>query len=214
MDKSKALNVLLKMKFMQRKEEAKRRALYESQQYDEIEDRLHERTTVVNGEFPSSSSAHFATLQEPIILDNSSFPRSGYQYARRLFTTNTETISKRLAEESHNISNDNIERCTSREKSESSIEAYNIWDEVENDPSAISIDSTGPKKCSVRNDTLDSVKNPESEAKHTTQSRGNIETKRFHPPNAINAPKLPKRLAEEMTRQKGTKRRRKDNPGA
>ncbi|CCW62489.1 unnamed protein product [Phytomonas sp. EM1] len=203
MDKSKAINVLRGMKFMQRKEEAKRRALYEIEQQNQIEQHLRELDAANEADLPSSAPS--ATLPPPIIIRNSPFPRSGYLMACRTFDFNPNEVVTPPVEEFHPRETP-IARSPPRARSESRGATEDLWEEDEEGKKEEEVDPSAPLWAPTPVATSNAA--PVQPARTETKREGGG---RFHPPNAINAPKLPKRLAKEMmARQGGSKRRRKD----
>ncbi|CAG9574516.1 conserved hypothetical protein [Leishmania major strain Friedlin] len=94
MDKAKTLEVLRGMKFMQRKEEAKRRAAFEVAQRDEIERQLLHPGTGSSGASGGVSDGGSSALRDrggggPVratVLYDDSFPTHAYSLSRRSFT--------------------------------------------------------------------------------------------------------------------------------
>ncbi|KAK7195743.1 hypothetical protein NESM_000504900 [Novymonas esmeraldas] len=90
MDKSKTLEVLRGMKFMQRKEEAKRRATFEVAQRAELEQQFVHAGSGGDdsGGVGASTSGprHVSGAARAIILYDDAFPMQGYGLSRRSFT--------------------------------------------------------------------------------------------------------------------------------
>ncbi|AYU79132.1 hypothetical protein, conserved [Leishmania donovani] len=94
MDKAKTLEMLRGMKFMQRKEEAKRRAAFEVAQRDEIERQLLHCGTGSSGASGGVSDGGSSALRDrgcdgpfrATVLYDDSFPTHAYSLSRRSFT--------------------------------------------------------------------------------------------------------------------------------
>ncbi|GET88888.1 hypothetical protein, conserved [Leishmania tarentolae] len=94
MDKAKTLEVLRGMKFMQRKEEAKRRAAFEVAQRDEIERHLLHPGGGSCGASGGHSDGGSSAVVHPggggparaTVLHDDSFPAHAYSLSRRRFT--------------------------------------------------------------------------------------------------------------------------------
>lgn len=91
MDKAKTLEVLRGMKFMQRKEEAKRRATFEVAQRDEIERQLlrpggDAGSAGATGSRRGLAAGTAAAPTRATVLYDDSFPAHAYSFSRRSFT--------------------------------------------------------------------------------------------------------------------------------
>ncbi|CAD2219936.1 hypothetical protein ADEAN_000745000 [Angomonas deanei] len=82
MDKAKNMEVLRSMKFMQRKEEAKKRAMYEVEQTKDIERRV----------LSAQQSNRKRQREGPIIIHENTFPTSMYGYSRMKFHSKVDDV--------------------------------------------------------------------------------------------------------------------------
>lgn len=218
MDKAKTLEVLRGMKFMQRKEEAKRRALFEAEQREEIESRLAGGSSDDHGGAPASSSEGFSHTAAschgrggdqagPTILYDLAFPTSAYALSRRVFhpaasTPGGDEVGRK---EATTDGNDGSAVATA---SSSSVHA-------DNTTSVNAADAGKASRKRARNKEDEEEEEDES-AEHDSESEGNEDSEdpsapaynsahgqassrgRFYVEGGIRAPKLPKRLERDM----------------
>ncbi|KEG12477.1 hypothetical protein DQ04_01681070 [Trypanosoma grayi] len=190
MDKAKTLEVLRGMKFMQRKEETKRRELFEVDQQKQLEKRLRAAAGAMDGDptvplshaQPAGKVSGFAT----IVYDNS-FPRESYNLARRsFFRKSSPPPSASVAA----TAEDAMGGSDLRAKRERDAENCGVGDqreeEEEEDASSDGCDDAGDDPTAV----------------------GGGSTRRFCV--RVNAPVLPKGLARQVANEREQKRRRQE----
>lgn len=193
MDKSKTLEVLRGMKFMQRKEEAKRRATFEVQQKEQVSRILdHHQAMKVDSENGMQRSATGPTF----LLDNS-FPIASYQLSRRSFAT--ADVKDTAAENDHDddLHQRKVEADALSKGSDGSDDD-NDW--ADEDPTSL---YGGAFHDATTGSTEQKITKEEKEMAETAGGE------RFTVDGAVRAPKLPRRLRETIENEKQAKRRRR-----
>lgn len=182
------------MKFMQRKEEAKRRALFEAEQREEVESRLGDTTS---HRLPS----HHPVSSGPTILVGSSFPRQSYALSYRSFCAK---------EEGQPTVGDLHPPEAAQEGAEEDAQQADHWLNdvtcVNGDGLDVGHDPTIPVDPSLVSSKSSKQTEQLSEATSLPPADGE---RRFYPQGAIRAPKLPKRLAHDVQIQQPMSKRRR-----
>ncbi|ESL11066.1 hypothetical protein TRSC58_01193 [Trypanosoma rangeli SC58] len=198
MDKSKTLEVLRGMKFMQRKEETKRRELFEIDQQKQLEEQLqvasgagHATRGVSIGQSPLARKWRSAT-----ILYDTGFPRESYSFARRSF----------------------VHKVSASEKVADSNTAAGATDDTSNgaepnrkEKSASYEPCQAEPHCGDAKDAHSTSSQEDETAEDPTVVCVSSGSKRF----CVNsrAPALPKGLAKQVAAEKRQKRRRQEEAG-
>ncbi|KPA79057.1 hypothetical protein ABB37_05590 [Leptomonas pyrrhocoris] len=219
MDKAKTLEVLRGMKFMQRKEEAKRRATFEVAQREEIEHHLHADST--SGTTAAPGKRRGGPARATVLYDDA-LPSNLYGLARRSFTdtlgepSDLETLrevgkddgvgtssSPTAAAGEHNNDIDGNAVDSGEEEvedlwgSEDASEGDDKKATVEEDPTAAPGRHLPRKKKSAAH-------------RHTNNaSKGGRHDGRFTVQAAVRAPKLPRRLEEAIAEEERQRKRRR-----
>ncbi|EKF39408.1 hypothetical protein MOQ_000367 [Trypanosoma cruzi marinkellei] len=199
MDKSKTLEMLSGMKFMQRKEETKRRQRLEMDQQKQLEEQLQAKSGARHGTNEMSIGSASPFIRKKVtatILYDSGFPRESYTLARRSFLRKVSSNSA-----STNVAEDAAvgpsgggggggcgegAKCAGNENSEAEPHSGDM-DDVHSGGSGDEDDAA--------------MYDP-------TAVGGNSSSKRF----CVNlrAPTLPKGLAKQVVAEKRKKRRRQE----
>ncbi|SCU66391.1 uncharacterized protein TEOVI_000491100 [Trypanosoma equiperdum] len=165
MDKSKTMEILRSMKFMQRKEEAKRRELFEADQKRRMEERLHKPSAAGSG----TSGAGDGSFVTPAINGPSTdtgrktatifydvnFPRELYSHSRLSFaakalaTASSSSVAGAGAEEAREFQQREKEEedCGSRHGggAEHSSDDGEYWEDI-NEKDATAVEFGNKKK--------------------------------------------------------------------
>jgi hypothetical protein len=213
MDKAKTLEVLRSMKFMQRKEEAKRRATFEVAQREEIERHLH-----ADDSGNVAASGQRGGPARATLLYDDAVPASFYGLARRSFTDalgepssvveDKEAVDGRSSSKVPRASSPNAASAAAAtqpyaddnavfDSDEESLEE-DLWEEKrgELDPTAAS-QRAGSRKGHAT---------PQTRTRTNASSRSDG---RFTVQAAVRAPKLPRRLEEAVTEEERQRKRRR-----
>ncbi|RNF26500.1 uncharacterized protein Tco025E_01205 [Trypanosoma conorhini] len=198
MDKSKTLEVLRGMKFMQRKEETKRRELFELDQQKRLEEQLQAASGAGNGvSGVSIAQSPLATKRcGATILYDTGFPRESYNFARRSFLRKV-SYAEKVADTSTAAGaaegTSDGAGCGGKEKSASS-----------------ETPQEGPHRGDAEGAPSDGGEGDATEYDPTAVCGGDG-GKRF----CVNlrAPALPKGLAKQVAAEKRQKRRRQEETG-
>ncbi|KAG5477702.1 hypothetical protein LSCM1_04998 [Leishmania martiniquensis] len=225
MDKAKTLEVLRGMKFMQRKEEAKRRAAFEVAQREEIERQLLHPSAGNSGASGGGSSAvgqdRGGGKSRVTVLYDDAFPARAYGMSRRRFTETvsdggTSSIAAELGNADVSLRDGAVEpKAFQKDAGLSPTSAYaapedsdvtsgdeveDLWGSVDeeadaNDPTAAprTRRQGGEKGRACRED-------------HDQHVRGDG---RFTVKSSLRAPKVPRRLQENVEEQERQRKRRR-----
>ncbi|KPI88938.1 hypothetical protein ABL78_1983 [Leptomonas seymouri] len=224
MDKAKTLEVLRGMKFMQRKEEAKRRATFEVAQREALERHLHNDDS---GSTAALSRKHSGPARATVLYDDA-FPSSFYALSRRAFT---DTLGGPSSIETAEDGKERLEGvgCSS-DSPMASLPAAAAAEESDNgsamgsDEESIG-DLWGNEEGGEdnREDTEDDPtaapgskkqrRKPASQQGTHKASRGGRSDGRFTVQTAVRAPKLPRRLEEAVAEEERQRKRRRADDG-
>ncbi|KAI5688102.1 hypothetical protein MNV84_04138 [Leishmania braziliensis] len=228
MDKAKTLEVLRGMKFMQRKEEAKRRAAFEVAQREEIERQLLNPGTDSSGVSRGTSDGGPSELRHSrgdgparaTVLYDDSFPAQAYGLSRRSFTETlagggAALITEGLGDTGANL----VEGAVESEILLRNVGAAPTLADAALDHSDVSSDETedlwGDED--AKGEVSDPTAIPDrrlqgGEKTRTRRGDGDPHARsdgRFVVKSSVRAPKLPRRLQESVEEHKRQRKRKR-----